>query len=151
MDKNILGTNIITQVAILVNDIEKSCKEFADFFGVENPGYIITDGYEKALTEYKGKKCDATAKLAFFNAGPNVTIELIEPDQTPSVWRDDLNKNGEGVHHIAFNINGMKQIVESCEKNGFKLLQKGEYTGGRYSYIDTEDVLKVKIELLEND
>jgi methylmalonyl-CoA/ethylmalonyl-CoA epimerase len=31
------------------------------------------------------------------------------------------------------------------------LLQKGEYTGGRYAYIDTLRDLKVIIELLEND
>ena len=38
MDKSILGTRIVTQVGILVNDIEKSCQDFADFLGVENPG-----------------------------------------------------------------------------------------------------------------
>jgi methylmalonyl-CoA/ethylmalonyl-CoA epimerase len=31
------------------------------------------------------------------------------------------------------------------------LIQKGEYTGGRYAYIDTKEKLKVLIELLEND
>jgi pimeloyl-CoA synthetase len=31
------------------------------------------------------------------------------------------------------------------------LLQKGEYTGGRYAYIDASRDLKVIIELLEND
>lgn len=151
MEKGILGTNIVTQVAILVHDIEKSCEEFAEFFGVENPGYIVTDGYDVARTEYKGQASNATAKLAFFNVGDNVTIELIEPDENPSIWRDDLDKNGEGVHHLAFNINGMKKVVENCERNGFPLIQKGEYTGGRYSYIDTTDILKVKLELLEND
>ena len=47
MDKSILGTRIVTQVGILVNDIEKSCQDFADFLGVENPGYSITDTIDK--------------------------------------------------------------------------------------------------------
>jgi hypothetical protein len=31
------------------------------------------------------------------------------------------------------------------------LLQKGEYTGGRYAYVDSFDKLGVVLELLEND
>ena len=43
--------------------------------------HIVTDGYDVALTEYNGQPSNATAKLAFFNVGDNVTIELIEPDE----------------------------------------------------------------------
>jgi methylmalonyl-CoA/ethylmalonyl-CoA epimerase len=151
MDKSILGTRIVTQVGILVNDIEKSCQDFADFLGVENPGYSITDTIDKTQAEFRGEPCEARAKLAFFPVGENLTIELIEPDETPSVWREDLDKNGEGFHHIAFVIDGMKEKVMLLERNGMPLIQKGEYTGGRYAYIDAREKLKVLIELLEND
>ena len=151
MDKSILGTRIVTQVGILVNDIEKSCQDFADFLGVENPGYSITDTIDKTQAEFRGEPCEARAKLAFFPVGENLTIELFEPGVTPSVWREDLDKNGEGFHHIAFVIGGMKEMVMLLERNGMPLIQKGEYTGGRYAYIDTKEKLKVLIELLEND
>ena len=39
MNKGVLGTNIVTQVAILVHDIEKSCKEFAEFFEWRIPSH----------------------------------------------------------------------------------------------------------------
>jgi len=151
MEKNILGTNIVTQVGILVNDIEKTSQDYADFLGMEKPQWILTDGYDKTQAEYLGNPSNALAKLAFFNVGPNLAIELIEPDMQPSTWRDDLNKNGEGVHHIAFVVKGMKEKIEICQRNGMPLLQKGEYTGGRYAYMDANDSLKVLIELLEND
>ena len=93
----------------------------------------------------------ARAKLAFFHVGENLDIELIEPDETPSVWRNVLNEKGEGVHHIAFVVNGMKEKILALEGNGMKLLQRGEYTGGRYAYIDCVDQLKTIVELLEND
>ena len=146
-----LGTNIVTQVGILVNDIEKSSQDYANFLGVEKPNWILTDGYDKAQSEYMGKPSNARAKLAFFQVGQNLSIELIEPDNEPSTWRDDLNKNGEGVHHIALVIKGMAEKIEICERNGMPLLQKGEYTGGRYAYIDAKSSLKTLIELLEND
>jgi 4-hydroxyphenylpyruvate dioxygenase-like putative hemolysin len=81
-----------------------------------------------------------------------VDIELIEPDKNPhSTWRHDLDANGEGFHHIAFFIKGMKEKIEICGKAGFRLLQTGEYTGGRYAYIDANEKLKLVLELLEND
>ena len=39
----------------------------------------------------------------------------------------------------------------ALEKNGIKLIQRGEYTGGRYAYFDANDSLKMVLELLEND
>ncbi|MCL1788231.1 MAG: VOC family protein, partial [Defluviitaleaceae bacterium] len=134
MEKNLLGTNVVTQVGILVHDIEKSIKDFAAILGVEEPGWILTGPIEETEGEYRGKPCDARAKLAFFHVGGNLTLELIEPDEKPSTWREDLDKNGEGVHHLAFNINGMKQTIARLEANGIPLIQKGEYPGGRYAY-----------------
>lgn len=150
MDKNVLGTHVMTQVGIIVKDIERTSRAFADFFGVEQPDVIITDTVDKSRTEYRGESTPARAKLAFFEMG-SVQLELIEPDEHPSTWREYLDEHGEGVHHIAFQIQGMKEKVTLMEQNGMPLVQKGEYTGGRYAYLDTFKDLKVMLELLEND
>ncbi|MDL2205844.1 VOC family protein [Eubacteriales bacterium OttesenSCG-928-N13] len=147
----ILGTNVITQVGILVNDIEKTSAEYAKFFGVPQPELFITGVPEEAQTEYLGKPSNARARQAFFKVGPNVDIELIEPDHEPSTWRHDLDQNGEGFHHIAFVVNGMKKYNDVLNVAGMPLLQKGEYPGGRYAYHDANDSLKLILELLEND
>jgi methylmalonyl-CoA/ethylmalonyl-CoA epimerase len=146
---SILGTKFITQIGILVHDIEKTSREYADFFGVEKPQWSITDSVDNAQTQYRGKRSEARAKLAFFDMG-SLQLELIEPDHNPSTWRESLDKNGEGPHHIAFEIEGMKDKIAVLRHNQMPLLQKGEYTGGRYAYIDTLRNLKVIIELLEN-
>ncbi|HHT87391.1 MAG TPA: VOC family protein [Clostridiales bacterium] len=151
MEKDLMGTNVVTQIGILCHDIEKTAQDYADLFGVEKPQISITDTREIAKTEYLGEPTPARTKQAFFNVGPNLTIELLEPDHEPSTWRHDLDTYGEGVHHIAFVINGMKTIVEKFERNGMKEIQKGEWIGGRYSYIDAKDRLKVTLELLEID
>ena len=151
VEKGILGTQVVTQIGILVNDIEKASQSYADFLGVENPGVVVTNVYDKARTEFKGKPTKARSKLAFFKVGANLSIELIEPDNEPSTWRESLDKNGEGVHHIAFAINSMKDKILNLEKNNRPLLQKGEYKGGRYAYMDCVKDLKVIVELLEND
>ncbi|TBL69718.1 VOC family protein [Paenibacillus thalictri] len=150
MEKNVLGTNVIAQIGILVHDIEKTSQAYADFFGVENPGWSITAAVESAQTQYRGERTEARAKLAFFKMG-SLQLELIEPDEHPSTWREYLDEHGEGPHHIAFRIEGMKDKVAALEGGGMPLLQKGEYTGGRYAYIDTMETLKVIVELLESD
>jgi len=150
MDKNLLGTNVITQIGILVNDIEKVSQAYADFFGIEKPKWFWTETADVAQTRYRGQSTPARAKLAFINMG-SLQLELIEPDREPSTWREYLDEHGEGPHHIAFVVEGMKDKVALLEKNGMPLVQKGEYTGGRYAYMDTFPQLKVLVELLEND
>jgi methylmalonyl-CoA/ethylmalonyl-CoA epimerase len=142
MDKNMLGNNFITQIGILVHDIEKTSQAYADFFGVDKPEWSLTDTVDRAQTEYRNQSTEARAKLAFFNMG-SLQLELIEPDHNPSTWREYLDEHGEGPHHIAFVINGMKEKVTLMEKNQMPLLQKGEYTGGRYAYMDTFKDLKI--------
>ena len=152
MGKPVLGTHLLCQVGILVHDIEKTSRDWADFLGVEPPAIEITDGIQEAKTRYLGEPSEARAKLAFFSVGEGVDIELIEPDRNAaSTWRQYLDEHGEGFHHIAFVIQGMKEKIEICGKQGFKLLQTGEYTGGRYAYIDASEKLKLVLELLEND
>jgi methylmalonyl-CoA/ethylmalonyl-CoA epimerase len=150
MEKGLLGSDVVTQIGIIVKDIDRASEKMAAFFGVEKPQAMVTAGYDEARTEFRGKASDATAKLAFFHCG-QVDIELIEPDGKPSTWQEFLDEHGEGVHHIAFVINGMKMVVDGLEKAGFPLIQKGEYQGGRYAYVDTSDTLKTIVELLEND
>ena len=149
--KPLLGNQVVTQIGLLVHDIEKASRDYAAFLGVEPPQIRETDIMEKAQTTYMGSPTRARARLAFFQVGPQVQLELIQPDQHPSTWRRDLDARGEGFHHIAFQIKGMKQTIAACQGEGMALLQTGEYTGGRYAYLDANDKLKLVLELLEND
>jgi methylmalonyl-CoA/ethylmalonyl-CoA epimerase len=145
-----LGTNLVTQVGIIVRDIEKSVDAYVDVFGLkERPGISITDTLDKANTRYMGKPSEARARLAFINMG-QVTIELIEPIGGPSTWKDFLDAHGEGVHHIAFVVKGTDQVVAYLDSKGIPLIQRGDYTGGQYTYLDSAQRLGVILELLEN-
>lgn len=146
----LLGNNVITQIGILVHNLDKVSQAYADFFGVAKPESFWTDTLDKTQAVYYGEPCQARARLAFFDMG-SLHLELIQPDEHPSTWREHLDRHGEGVHHIAFVIEGMQEKVTLLESKGFPLQQKGEYTGGRYAYMDTFPQLKVLVELLEND
>lgn len=151
MNESIMGTQVVTQIAILVNDIETTAKAYAELFGIDVPEIYATPTADIAKTLYMGQPTEGRTKQAFFQVGDNLAIELLEPDHEPSTWRNDLNVNGEGVHHIAFVVNGIRQVVKKFEQKGIKEIQKGEWPGGQYAYLDTKDWLKVTLELLEMD
>lgn len=144
-----LGTHTVTQIGLVVRDIDSSRQVYADVFGVPIPPVITTDPLAQAHTEHRGQPSEARAKLAFFKFG-QVSIELIEPIGGPSTWQEFLDAHGEGVHHIAFEIQGMGEKVMYLAGKGVPLIQSGDYTGGRYAYTDGEPRLGVILELLEN-
>lgn len=149
----IIDTNILTQVGFIVKDIEESKKKFAEFFGVELPKHFDGGKFEVTGTTVMGKPApDANCFMAFFNVGPNVQIELIQPNGVKSTWQDFLDEHGEGIHHIAFNIKGMDGKILACENFGMKCVQCGKYGSGNgeYAYMDANSDLKCIIELLES-
>jgi methylmalonyl-CoA/ethylmalonyl-CoA epimerase len=149
MNRRGIGSNVVCQVGLIVRDIERSMEAYSRIFGVPKPEFIVTDGQEIAHTRYRGEPTDAQAKLAFFDMG-QVTLELIEPIGGPSTWQEFLDERGEGVHHIAFFVKDTDQVVASLEQNDIAVIQQGDYTGGRYTYMDSASALGVILELLEN-
>ena len=147
--KNLIGANSICQVGVVVKDIDASAKRYAKIFGVDVPEVIITDVAEVAHTELRGQSTPARAKLAFFKMG-QLSLELIEPLGGPSTWKEFLDQHGEGVHHLAFEIKDTDGVVKNLEAEGLPVLQRGDYTGGRYTYVGSEAALGTVVELLEN-
>jgi catechol 2,3-dioxygenase-like lactoylglutathione lyase family enzyme len=150
MDGKVFGSRTVAQVGIVVKDIERTAEAYARAFGIEKPGWAWTGALDAARTEHRGSPSPARAKLAFMRFG-QLDIELIEPDEHPSTWREFLDEKGEGIHHLAFVVEGMKEHVARAREAGMILLQKGEYEGGRYAYLDAQAGLKTVVELLEND
>jgi len=150
MSEQALGTTALAQVAVVVRDIAKAAKTYAEIFGVPVPEVVITDPVEKAHTLYHGKPSPARAKLAFIPMGGAVTLELIEPLGKPSTWQQFLDEHGEGVHHIAFRIQGMDRVLSFLNAKGCPTAQTGDFPGGRYAYVDSIPRLGVILELLES-
>jgi catechol 2,3-dioxygenase-like lactoylglutathione lyase family enzyme len=150
MAEQTLGSTTVAQVAIVVRDIEERARAWADVLGLPMPEIRITDTVDIARTEYAGAPSSARAKLAFFHLG-QVDLELIEPIGEPSTWKDQLDQHGDSLHHIAFHIQGMPERLAYLNAKGMPLVQRGEYAGGRYAYVDSAPQLGAMVELLEND
>jgi len=145
----IITSKTITQVAVIVKDIDKARMAWAKVLGVDAPGATVAESHPSRPTKYKGVSSDGKAKLAFF-AMDNLQIELIQPLGGKSTWQEFLDKNGEGIHHIAFNVKNIDGVEKQFEMQGMPTVQNGGWDGGAYSYIDASKNLGCVLELLEN-
>ncbi len=137
----------VVQVALVVRDVERVAENWARLLGVEKPKVIETEEWDKTHMVYRGAPSRGRAKLAFFEF-ENIVLELIEPLGGPSTWSEFLEKHGPGIHHIAFEVEDMGEGISKLEGSGGELVQRGDFTGGSYAYVDARATLGAIIELL---
>ncbi|OIK15000.1 hypothetical protein BIV60_10740 [Bacillus sp. MUM 116] len=145
------GNNVINQLAFVVNDIEQASEAFSKLLGIPMPKWFLTGDRTVSKVVFRGEPTDSRSKLVFMNT-PTVQFELIEPNNEPGTIREFRDTVGEGIHHIAFDVDSIKNTLPVFEENGYPLLQSGEFTSsdGRYVYVDTLKEHKTLVELLES-
>lgn len=141
-----------THVAMMVGDLEAAVAAWTHLLGSPPSVRHTTQPYAESLTVYRGEPTPARLKMALFDTA-DFQIELGEPvsREEPSVWADHLNQRGDGLHHIGYRVDGMDRVISALEDLGMSLLQRAEFEGGRYAYMDSESSLGAMIELLEFD
>ena len=82
--------------------------------------------FEKLLNSqcYKTELVESEkANTAFFRHG-ETKIELLESTEPDGVIAKYLEKKGEGIHHIAFEVADIENEMERLKKEGFVLLNE---------------------------
>lgn len=85
-----------------------------------------TDIYERLLNTktYKTEKVDSEhVNTVFLQAGPN-KIELLEATSPDSPIAKFIEKRGEGIHHIAFDVTDIRAEMTRLKAEGFTLLNE---------------------------
>ena len=126
----------ITQVAIAVYDVRMVAENYWNMLGI-GPWDIYE--WESPLVrdrKYYGKPAWAKERIGFAQVGA-VQLELVQPVDGPSIYRDFLEEHGEGIHHLQFQVEDVDWVAEILAKEGFPSMQSG-HSGdtGAYSYID---------------
>jgi hypothetical protein len=104
---------------------------------------------------YRGKPGQFDQELGWQALG-TVALEWLRPLAGPTVYEDFLSAHGEGVHHIALEVDDLDKAVATWKAAGFEVAQSGAWgeTGkpgsGRFVYLDTESTGGVFVELLQS-
>lgn len=99
----------IEHIGIAVKDLEKSNVLFAALLG--RPHYKI----EEVVSEQ--------VKTSFFQTGES-KIELLEASGSDSAIARFIEKRGEGIHHVAFEVADIRAEMKRLDAAGFHLLNQ---------------------------
>jgi hypothetical protein len=83
----------------------------------------------------------------------DLRIELIEPGEGGTIYREFVEEHGYGVHHFGVLVDDMDRTLAEAAGAGFTMTQDGSGFGrdgdGHYAYLDTEEDIGVTIELID--
>jgi len=99
----------IEHIGIAVKNLEQSNELFAKLFGQQ--------AYKTETVESEG------VSTSFFQVGPN-KIELLEATNPNSPIAKFIEKRGEGIHHIAFEVDDVQAEIARLKAEGFVLLHE---------------------------
>jgi methylmalonyl-CoA/ethylmalonyl-CoA epimerase len=99
----------IEHIGIAVKSLEQSNLLFEKLLGAPS--------YKQEEVESEG------VKTSFFMNGPN-KIELLEATNPESPIAKFLEKKGEGIHHIAFDVDDIYFEIQRLQSEGFVILNK---------------------------
>ncbi len=142
----ILEPSRLCQIGIVVENIDKTVEYYEKVFGFgpfERREANFPDAtYHGEVSGYRGKR-------AFFYLGP-IQIELIELIDGKTIHEDFLKEKGEGLHHIAFEVNDMKESQRNAAEAGLKVTQSfTRPDGSGFAYLDTDKTGGVIFELIQ--
>ncbi|MCU0518868.1 MAG: VOC family protein [Oscillatoria sp. Prado101] len=84
----------------------------------------------------------------------NVQIELTQHLSGESIFKEFLERKGEGMHHLGFIVDDYEKAVGDLAKNGYPIIQSGRAgnnPGVRFAFFDTEAAIGATVEILVLD
>ena len=110
----------IEHIGIAVKDLAASNAVFEKLFGAPP--------YKQESLESEG------VNTSFFASGPN-KIELLEATHPDSPIAKFIEKKGEGIHHIAFDVADIKAEVARLQAEGFVVLNETPKRGADNKWV----------------
>lgn len=123
---------------------------------------IAVKSLEEAIPYWEnvlGLKCynieevaDQKVKTAFFKVG-QTKIELLEPTCEESTIAKYIEKRGQGVHHVAFAVEGVEDALADAAEKGVQLIDKaprGGAEGLSIAFLHPKSTMGVLTELCED-
>ena len=99
----------IEHIGIAVKDLEAANELYAKL--------LQTESYKSEKVKSEG------VETSFFKTGDS-KIELLAATSEDSAIAKFLTKRGEGIHHIAFEVDDIKAEMKRLKEEGFELISK---------------------------
>jgi hypothetical protein len=85
--------------------------------------------------------------------GSNPQLELLQPLEGEDILSEWLERRGEGLHHLGYEVHSLDETIERMAEAGYECIQHGYGFGadgsGGFAYFDTERELGYLVEAVE--
>ena len=128
----------LEHIGIAVKNLDDSNSLFAKLFNQSH--------YKIETVESEG------VKTSFFQVG-DAKIELLEGSNEDSAISKFIAKRGEGIHHIAFEVEDIESEIDRLSKEGFILINKSPKDGAdnkKIAFLHPKSSNGVLIELCQD-
>jgi len=128
----------LEHIGIAVNNIDEALQVFENQLGLK---------LEKTTTVEAQR-----VKIAFLHVG-DTKIELLEPTSKEGTVAKFLEKRGEGIHHIAFRVTNIEDMLKQLGEKGITLIDEKPRIGaegGKIAFLHPKSTRNVLIELYEH-
>ncbi|MHA1652024.1 MAG: VOC family protein [Candidatus Helarchaeota archaeon] len=135
----------IEHIAVLVNDVDKSSEILKEILKIKNVPMIewtVTKDLDGTPKE------PYTLKVAFFKL-ENTILELMQVVAGKSFYEKFKDKIGQGIHHVCFDVEDIKEEISKLDKVGIQVVESGIFAGSSFAYLDTEETCGFLIELFQ--
>jgi methylmalonyl-CoA/ethylmalonyl-CoA epimerase len=139
----------IVHICIVVRDVEKTAKVFAEKFGV-GPFRIRVIHTPSSRASVRGQPVSYTLKFGNARMGP-IALELAETVDERTIYQEFLERHGEGLHHIGvptplpFDVE-----LEKWRRMGIEPLQASRMENPEegWAYMDTQRLVGCILQIL---
>ena len=123
----------IHHIAFAVYDLEKTIEDFK-IYGLKPSKEIIIK--------------DREMKAVLFKVG-ETWLEYLAPISKNSPLSDFLQKKGEGFHHIAYQVNKIKDVMDTLPDGALRSTRKSDVGDWSIADIDPKYCMGLKMQIIE--
>jgi methylmalonyl-CoA/ethylmalonyl-CoA epimerase len=94
---------------------------------------------------------DQKVRVGFFKVG-DVRLELLEPTDPASTVAAFIEKRGEGLHHLAFTVEGIQARIAELKQAGLRMIDETPRPGAHHmniAFVHPKSAFGVLTELCE--
>jgi catechol 2,3-dioxygenase-like lactoylglutathione lyase family enzyme len=128
----------VTQVAMVVKDVEATARHYWEDLGIGPWNFYTLDPANTPQMTLRGIPVAHSFRAAIAKLG-DVALELIQPLDGESLYAEHLATHGEGLHHIALQVDDFEAAKIHLRSKGYAEVQAGRSLGvASYVYFDTD-------------
>jgi methylmalonyl-CoA/ethylmalonyl-CoA epimerase len=127
----------VDHIGIAVSNLDEALKVYTEVLGLELAGTEVVE--------------DQKVRVAFLPVG-DTEIELLESTSPDGPIAKFIEKNGEGIQHLAFRVDNIEEAIQAMKDKGLKMIDESPRYGAggaKIAFMHPKSTGRVLVELSE--